>query len=70
LITQKCSCPKERQGQNNGTETERKTFVKEITPPRDPFHLQTTNSKTIVDAKKHLLTGTWCGYSQRGSTST
>ena len=31
----------------------------EITPPRDPSHLQTPNPDTIDEAKKHLLTGTW-----------
>jgi hypothetical protein len=41
----------------------------EIDPPRDPSHLQTPNTHTIADAKKHLLTVPWYGCSLRGFTS-
>jgi hypothetical protein len=30
----------------------------ETATPEDPFHFQSTNPYTIVDAKKSLLTGT------------
>jgi hypothetical protein len=29
----------------------------ETAPPGDPSHIQAPNSDTIVDAKKHMLTG-------------
>jgi hypothetical protein len=36
-------------------------------PTRYTSHLQIPNLHTIADAKKHLLTGAWYGYSLRGS---
>ena len=34
-----------------------------------PSYLQSPNPHTIVDAKKCLLTGAWCGYPLKGSAS-
>ena len=47
-----------------------KNSLPETTPFRDPSHLQTPNSDTITDAKKHLLTGAHYGCYLLGSTST
>jgi len=49
---------KENAGKKDRTET---------APPLDPFHLQIPNSKTVPDAKKHLLRGAWYDCFLRGS---
>jgi hypothetical protein len=52
---------KENAGTKNEAETEGMAIKRESAPPRDPSYLQTTNSDTIADVKKGLLTG--AGYS-------
>jgi hypothetical protein len=54
FLIQNYFCPKEKTGTPYGTDW-RKVHP-EITPPRDPSHLQIPNFDTISDAKKYLLT--------------
>jgi hypothetical protein len=73
ILTQWCSCPKERQGQQQQQQKwnrDRRKGYPETSPTRDPSHLQTPNPDTVEDATKCLLTATWYGCPLRGSTST
>jgi hypothetical protein len=41
----------------------------ETVSPGDPFHIQSPNPDTILDANKYLLTKAWYSCHLRGSTS-
>jgi hypothetical protein len=71
LLTQKCSCPMERQGQKWSRDW-RKGHSETTSTDLSHLHnsVQTPKAHTIADAKKHLLTGACYGCSLRGSTST
>jgi hypothetical protein len=67
FLIQKCSCPKEEQGEKNGTESKEG-------PSRDCptwiFIMSTDSKPGIFDVvKRCLLTGTWCGGFLGGPTS-
>ena len=40
-----------------GSETKEIDAISETAPPEDPFHTQSPNTDTTVDANKRLLTG-------------
>jgi hypothetical protein len=68
FLTQKCSCPKEEQGQKNRTETEGRANPG-MAPPGEYIKSADTKPNTVAVFKGHLWKETKCGSSWGGLAS-